>query len=90
MAGTGKSGPAGIAVLSHPQNFRFPQPVRLTPVFPYFSFAPQKLGAFDISRSNPYHARYRFIAFDGEPDQKLIDAYWHGYAETAEPRVETR
>jgi hypothetical protein len=89
IGGSGPSGPSGIAVLGHPQNLRFPQPVRLTPVFPYFSFAPQKLGSFVIARDTPYIARYRFVVMDGEPDQQRMNAYWQGYADAAPARVET-
>ncbi|MEL7159269.1 MAG: PmoA family protein, partial [Bacteroidota bacterium] len=31
---------AGMAVLTHPENFRYPQPVRVHPEMPYFSVSP--------------------------------------------------
>lgn len=71
---------AGTAVLGHPDNFRAPQPLRLHPDMPYFSFVPQQLGDFAIEPGKPYVARFRFITSDGAPDRATIDAYWNGYA----------
>jgi hypothetical protein len=74
---------AGTATLGHPSNFRAPQPVRLHPNMPYFSFVPQLLGEFRIEPGTPYVARFRFIVADGEPDRAHLEAYWHGYATPA-------
>lgn len=74
---------AGTATLGHPSNFRAPQPVRLHPNMPYFSFVPQLLGEFKIEPGTPYVARFRFIVADGEPDRAHLEAYWHGYATPA-------
>jgi hypothetical protein len=75
--------PAGVAILCHPDNFRFPQPVRLHPKEPFFCFAPSQLGEWRIEPGKPYVARYRFVVADGDPDPKEIDRLWHDYAEPA-------
>lgn len=74
---------AGTTTLGHPDNFRAPQPARLHPNMPYFSFAPQILGEFRIEPGTPYVARFRFVVTDGEPDKALLEAYWQGYAKPA-------
>ena len=74
---------AGTAVLGHPENFRAPQPVRLHPNMPYFSFVPQQLGEFSIVPGTPYVARYRFIVTDGAPDRAFREACWQAYAAPA-------
>lgn len=74
---------AGTAVLGHPENFRAPQPLRLHPNMPYFSYVPQQLGEFAIEPGKPYVARFRFVAADGPPDRARLDAFWHGYARPA-------
>ena len=74
---------AGTAVLGHPDNFRAPQPVRLHPNMPYFSFVPQQLGAFSIEPGKPHVARFRFIVTDGAPDRAFLDACWQAYATPA-------
>ena len=79
---------AGTATLGHPDNFRAPQPVRLHPNMPYFSFVPQLLGEFRIEPGHPYVARFRFIVADGPPDRALLDAYWNGYAQPAAVKLD--
>lgn len=71
---------AGIAMLSHPDNLRAPQPLRLHPEMPYFTFAPSQLGPFQISPGDPYVAQYRFVTFDGPPNRKVLDRLWTDYA----------
>jgi len=70
----------GVTLLDHPSNFRFPQPVRLHPSSPYFSFSPTVLGPFDIRPGEVYRSRYRILAFDGEPDTAWINRMWKAYS----------
>lgn len=74
----------GIAAMCHPGNFRAPQPVRLHPEKPYFCFAPMVLGEFQITPDKPYVSRYRFVAFDGEPDAEHLEKIWKDYAKHAD------
>ena len=69
----------GIAAMSHPENFRGPQPVRLHPNKPYFCFAPMVLGDFQIQPGKPYVSRYRFVSFDGKPDDSALENLWKLY-----------
>ncbi len=71
----------GIAAMGHPDNFRAPQPVRLHPNKPYFCFAPMVLGDFSIEPAKPYVSRFRFVAFDGQPDEDQLNAVWKDYSE---------
>ncbi|MGB2403200.1 MAG: PmoA family protein [Akkermansiaceae bacterium] len=70
----------GIAAMSHPDNFRAPQPVRIHPQKPYFCFAPMVLGEFRLEPDKPYVSRFRFVAFDGEPDPEQLDLLWEAFA----------
>ncbi len=81
-------GPAGLTVLGHPDNFRAPMPVRVHGSEPYVSFIPSQLGEWKIEPGKPYVARYRFVAFDGEPDRAKLDALWNGYAKPATVKVQ--
>jgi hypothetical protein len=81
----GRSG--GVVLFDHPENFRFPQPVRLHPNKPYFCFAPMVLGAFEIGPGRPYVSHYRFAVHDGPPDAKAIERLWHDQAEPPGVRV---
>lgn len=71
---------AGLAMLSHPDNLRAPQPVRIHPEMPYFCFSPSQLGLLSIKPGQPLVARYRFVTFDGTPDPELLDRLWMDYA----------
>ena len=79
----------GIAAMSHPDNFRAPQPVRLHSKKPYFCFAPMILGDFRIDPEEPYVSIFRFVAFDGEPQTDELDAIWQQYTETTSMKIET-
>ena len=73
---------AGIAVLSHPGNFRHPQPVRLHPTKPYFSFSPMVESEFSIAPGKTYRARYRYLAHNDAADAKRIDAEWQAFSKS--------
>lgn len=77
----------GIAILDHPGNFRYPQPVRLHPNKPYFSFAPAVLGDFEIVPGKPYISRYRLVVHDGRPDPALIERLRDDYADPPRARI---
>jgi hypothetical protein len=78
---------AGLAVLDHPSNFRFPQPVRLHPNKPYLSVSAPVLDSFRIEPGKPYVSRYRFVIHDGRPDPAALDGLWRDYAEPPVVRV---
>lgn len=80
LAGEIAGATCGIAAMSHPENFRAPQPVRLHPNKPYFCFAPMVLGDFQIEAGKPYVSRFRFVAFDGKPDNAELNQLWEQYA----------
>lgn len=71
---------AGITMMSHPKNFRSPQPVRIHPDTPYFNFAPTQLGRMQIDPGSPYIARYRYVTYDGEPNPDELNRLWNDYA----------
>jgi hypothetical protein len=66
-------GKAGMAVIPHPENFRWPVPVRVHPDLPYFSVSPVTEAAFFIEPGETYVSRYRVVVFDGEVQAKEID-----------------
>ncbi len=78
--------PAGLTLMQHPENFRYPQPVRLHPDKPYFVFSPQVLGEFTIEPGQTYVSRYRMVLEDGPPHDDVQGrgadslAEWSDYA----------
>ena len=79
---------AGVAILCHPDNFRFPQPMRLHPDEPFFCYCPSQLGDWKIEPGKPYVARYRFVVMDAGPDAKEIERLWNDYANPPKVTVE--
>lgn len=71
---------ASIGFLCHPDDFRFPQPLRLHPDEPFFNWAVPQGGDFSIEPGKPYVARYRFVVADGTLTREDLDAAWTAYA----------
>ncbi|MGI9182687.1 MAG: PmoA family protein [Longimicrobiaceae bacterium] len=71
---------AGVGILGHPENFRFPQHMRIHPTEPFFNWAPSQAGDWAIQPGQPYIARYRFVVYDGAPDAGQLDRLWNDYA----------
>lgn len=65
-------GKAGLVVIPHPDNFRWPQPVRVHPEMPYLSVSPVVEEGFHIAPGETYVMRYRMVAFDGEVPEEVI------------------
>lgn len=83
VGGATETGPAGVAILSHPANFRAPQPLRLHPTEPFVCFAPQQAGPMEIVPGTPYVSRYRLVLADGRPSREEIDRWWEAWAASA-------
>lgn len=64
---------AGVTVFCFPDNFRYPQAVRVHPEMPYWVYAPVVEGRFFIAPGEAYESKYRYYVHDGAPDLKLID-----------------
>jgi hypothetical protein len=80
MGGLAEGEPRGMAVLSHPDNFRHPEPVRIHPTEPYFVWTPSQLGEWSIQPGQPHHVRYRYVIYDGEADAAELDRIWNDFA----------
>ena len=67
---------AGIVVFGDPQNYRAPQPLRIHPEMPYFSFTPVRMGEMQIEPGRPYHSHFRFLVYDGKMTTKTVKSHW--------------
>jgi hypothetical protein len=72
---------AGITLMTHPSNFRFPEPLRIHPTMPYMVYTPSFLGQWDIRPGAPHRARYRFVIHDGQLPAETLDRLWKDFAE---------
>jgi hypothetical protein len=87
LGGDVDGAPTGMAVLIHPSNFRFPQPLRLNPKNPQLCIAPSQDGDWEITPDKPYVSRYRIVIADGKADAALLEKLWADYAEPAAAEV---
>jgi imidazolonepropionase-like amidohydrolase/outer membrane protein assembly factor BamB len=70
----------GITFCTHPDNFRFPEPLRVHPTMPYMVYTPQQLGATEIVPETTVVSKYRFVAHDGELPDVVANRLWHEFA----------
>jgi hypothetical protein len=75
---------AGIALMTHPSNFRFPEPLRIHPTMPYMVYTPSFLGDWEIKPGQQHHARYRFVIHDGGLSTETLERLWRDFAEPLE------
>ena len=73
---------AGLAMLTHPRNFRFPEPLRIHGTMPYMVYTPSHLADWSIADKTPHVSRYRFIIHDGEIASDQINQLWSDFGET--------
>jgi hypothetical protein len=86
----GRGAMAGVTILSHPENIRAPEAIRVHPEMPFLSYVPVQSADMSIEPGRPFVARYRFVITDGAPDRARLDAYWNGFAQPAEATAEAR
>lgn len=63
---------SGVTVYGFPENFRYPQAIRVHPVMPYWCYAPVIDDEFRIVPNATYHSRYRYYVYDGEKDGERL------------------
>ena len=71
--------PASLAIFNSPDDFRFPQPMRIFPDQPFFCYAPEQLGEFQIVPGKPFVQRYRFVVADGVISAEELNRLWDDY-----------
>jgi phosphoribosylformylglycinamidine (FGAM) synthase PurS component len=80
MSGEIDGEPAGIIILAHPDNPRFPEPVFINQREPFFTFAPLQAGDLILYPDDQFRVRYRYITLDGNlPASDEIENYWKDY-----------
>ena len=71
---------AGVTIMTHPDNLRFPEPVRIHPTMPYMVFTPAVVGDWTIQPGTHHVTRYRYVVHDGQVDPSVADRLWYDYA----------
>jgi hypothetical protein len=81
----------GVAILSHPNNFRHPEPMRIWPEFEdniFFNFAPSQAGEWEMKPGEDHVFRYRLYVHVGKVNVKDNERVWKDYAEPPKVKVE--
>lgn len=81
----GKKG--GLAIITHQDNFRYPEPLRIHPDMPYMVYTPSVLGDWEIAPKTEHVARYRFVIHDGELAAGLLDQLAKDFADPPVARI---
>ncbi|MBL8852168.1 MAG: PmoA family protein, partial [Planctomycetaceae bacterium] len=92
LSGPAGEATAGILFMTHPANFRAPEPLRIHPTMPYMVYAPSFLGDWQIAPGAPHVSRYRFVFHDGPMPADVADGLQRQFAapviaEIAEPEM---
>ncbi|MFO1096506.1 MAG: PmoA family protein [Planctomycetaceae bacterium] len=66
LSGPAGDATAGLLFITHPDNFRAPEPLRIHPTMPYMVYTPSFLGEWDLQPGEPHVSRYRFVFHDGD------------------------
>ncbi|GAB5518180.1 MAG: hypothetical protein RhofKO_04310 [Rhodothermales bacterium] len=87
IGGTVDGQQVGAVAMSHPENPRHPEPMRIHPDVPFFNFAPIQAGPLALAPNDTFAARYRLVTLDGAPDAAQIDRLWQDFAQPPTVRV---
>ena len=79
----------GVTIMSHPNNFRHPEPMRIWSEGDiFFGFAPEQLGDWIMEPAKQYVFRYRFYVHEGKISAADAERIWHDFAQPPEVEVQ--
>lgn len=77
----------GVLFLSHPDNYNFPEPVRIWPVDAnggrgdqFFNFSPTKNMDWVLEAGKTYNLHYQLVVFDGSLSASDAEQLWQSFA----------
>ncbi len=84
-------GHCGVLFIGHPENFNYPEPVRIWPVNlrdVYFGFCPVVDRPWELQPGQIYSRRYRIITFDGSMDASTAERFFQQF--TVPPAIQVK
>lgn len=80
----------GVAILSHPDNFRHPEPTRIMSDadYVYFVYCPSVLGEWEMKPGEDHVFQYRLFVHQGKANVEDNERVWKDYAEPPQVMVE--
>lgn len=80
---------AGVTHLSHPENFRHPEPMRIWPSGQvFFNWAPSQAGDWVMEPGEDHIFRYRLYVHEGKVKVADSERFWRDFAEPPVIRLE--
>jgi hypothetical protein len=87
ITGDTKSGRSGLLFLGHPDNYNFPEPLRIWDENAnggrgdaFINFAPTKNKDWELLPGKDYTLRYRVLAYEGEMTAERANRLWNDFA----------
>lgn len=87
LTGELADGAGGILLMCSPENYNFPEPIRVWPVDgnggrgdQFVNFSPTKNKDWVLASGHTYTLRYRLVVFDGELTESQAEQYWQSFA----------
>lgn len=79
---------AAVIIMVHPQNERFPEPMRIWDTGgAFFCYSPIQREAWVIEPGRNYRFRYRFIIHDGPADAGFAEQMWQQFAHPVQVKI---
>ena len=77
----------GSVMLSHPDNYNYPEPLRIWPKEQhngavFANFAPTKTKDWLLKPDSTYTLKYRMVVFDGKVDAEKAEKWWQEFSKT--------
>jgi len=82
----------GVTIMSNPENFQHPEPMRIWPEpdnYVFFNFAPSQAGQWEMKPGDDHVFQYRLYVHEGKPDVENIERIWNDYAEPPKVKITT-
>ena len=82
----------GVTIMSNPENFRHPEPMRIWPEpdnYVFFNFAPSQAGEWVMEPGKDYVFQYRLFVHEEKPNVEDIERVWNDYANPPKVTVES-
>ncbi|MDR0698375.1 MAG: PmoA family protein [Tannerella sp.] len=87
ITGATKTGRSGLLFMGHPQNYNFPEPLRIWDEKAnggrgdaFINFAPTKNKDWELKPGERYLLRYRILSYEGEMTKEKADRLWNDFA----------
>jgi len=90
VAGAIKEKWAGVTFMSHPKNFRHPEPMRIWPSGQvFFNWAPSQAGDWVMEPGKDHVFRYRMYVHEGKVKVADAERMWRDFAEPPKVRLQS-